>query len=123
MEAPPIEQNSLLFSPSESLLSAQQQQHQHPLTIHIAQQTRMIYIIKYRLSPAFTLVSLANSHMGDMCSPNHALDSPMSDDYSTASTGVLDTNSLSGIGSADMLTANYKGKEIYSMSTSTISID
>ncbi|CAF0735212.1 unnamed protein product [Adineta ricciae] len=94
MEGPSIEQNSLLFSPSESLLSAQQQQHQHPLTIHIAQQT-------------------PNSHMSDMCSPNHALDSPMSDDYSTASTGVLDTNSLSGIGSADMLTANYKGNNTH----------
>jgi hypothetical protein len=46
--------------------------------------------------------------MSDMSSPNHALDSPMSDDYSTASTGVLDTNSLSGIVSGDVLTSHFK---------------
>ncbi len=53
---------------------------------------------------------LAISHMGDMSSPNHALDSPMSDDYSTASTGILDTNSLSGLGSGEILTSNFKSK-------------
>lgn len=44
--------------------------------------------------------------MTDLSSPNHGLDSPMSGDYSTASTDVLDTNSLSG----DALTSNYKSK-------------
>ncbi len=43
-----------------------------------------------------------------MSSPNHTLDSPVSDDYSTASTGVLDTNSISGIGSGDVLTSNLR---------------
>jgi hypothetical protein len=37
VEGIPIEQNSLLFSPSELLTSTQQQ----PLTINIAQQTRI----------------------------------------------------------------------------------
>lgn len=45
-----------------------------------------------------------------MSSPNHALDSPVSDDYSTVSTGVLDTHSIGGTGSADGLTANFKSK-------------
>lgn len=48
--------------------------------------------------------------MSDLSSPNHGLDSPMSDDYSTASTGVLDTHSLSGIGSGDALTSHFKSK-------------
>ncbi len=48
-----------------------------------------------------------------MSSPNHALDSPMSDDYSTASTGVLDAHSLSGTGSGDALTSHFKSKEIF----------
>lgn len=46
--------------------------------------------------------------MSDMSSPNHALDSPVSDDYSTASAGVLDSNSLGGINSADGLPSNFK---------------
>jgi hypothetical protein len=47
--------------------------------------------------------------MSDMSSPNHALDSPVSDDYSTASTGgVLDTNSIGGTGSGDVLPSNFK---------------
>ncbi|CAF3004104.1 unnamed protein product [Rotaria sp. Silwood2] len=79
--------NPLLFSPIESLIPTPQQQQ--PLTIQISQQT-------------------PNSHMSDMSSPNHPLDSPMSDDYSSASTGVLDTNSLSGIGSGDTLTSQFK---------------
>ena len=49
--------------------------------------------------------------MSDMSSPNHGLDSPMSDDYSTTSTGVLDTHSLSGIGSGD---AHFKSKYLTS---------
>lgn len=48
--------------------------------------------------------------MSDMSSPTHPLDSPMSDDYSTASTGIPDTNSLSGIGSGDTLTSQFKSK-------------
>lgn len=43
-----------------------------------------------------------------MSSPNHALDSPVSDDYSTVSAGVLDTNSISGIAGGDVLTSNFK---------------
>jgi hypothetical protein len=46
--------------------------------------------------------------MSDMSSPNHALDSPVSDDYSTVSAGVLDTNSISGIAGGDVLTSNFK---------------
>jgi len=43
-----------------------------------------------------------------MSSPNHALDSPVSDDYSTASAGVLDSNSIGGIGSGDVIASNFK---------------
>jgi hypothetical protein len=43
--------------------------------------------------------------MSDMSSPNHTLDSPVSDDYSTASTGVLDTHSIGGV---DVLPSNFK---------------
>ena len=46
--------------------------------------------------------------MSDMSSPNHTLDSPVSDDYSTASTGVLDSTSIGGINSADVLPSNFK---------------
>ncbi len=46
--------------------------------------------------------------MSDMSSPNHALDSPVSDDYSTASAGVLDSHSITGIGSGDVITSNFK---------------
>lgn len=48
--------------------------------------------------------------MSDISSPNHGLDSPTSDDYSTTSTSVLDSNSIL----ADGLTSNFK-------STKTIS--
>jgi hypothetical protein len=47
MEGIPIEQNSSLFSPTDSLASAQQQQQ--PLTIHIAQQTRKSLIFIFIL--------------------------------------------------------------------------
>ncbi|CAF4316699.1 unnamed protein product, partial [Rotaria magnacalcarata] len=80
----------LLLSPSEMLIPTHQQQQQ-PLTIQILQQT-------------------PNSNMSDMSSPTHPLDSPMSDDYSSASTGIPDTNSLSGIGSGDTLTSQFKSK-------------
>ncbi len=43
-----------------------------------------------------------------MSSPNHALDSPVSDDYSTASAGVLDSHSITGISSGDVITSNFK---------------
>ncbi|CAM4909312.1 unnamed protein product [Rotaria socialis] len=78
----------LLFSPSEMLIPTHHHQQQ-PLTIQISQQTPI-------------------SNMSDMSSPTHPLDSPMSDDYSTASTGILDTNSLSGIGSGDALASQFK---------------
>jgi hypothetical protein len=99
-----LEQNSSLFSPTESTVSTQQQQ---PLTINTAQQTRTLFIFIFILI-YFHFDFLANSHMSDMSSPNHALDSPVSDDYSTASTGVLDSHSLGGIGSGDVLTSNFK---------------
>ncbi|CAF1014308.1 unnamed protein product [Adineta steineri] len=101
MESHTSEQHSVLFSPSEPL-TQQQQQHQ-PLTIHIAQQT-------------------PNSHMSDMSSPNHALDSPMSDDYSTASTSVLDTHSLSGIPSGDALTSNFKNNNIHAIDSRSTTV-
>jgi hypothetical protein len=106
MEGQSTEQHPILFSPSDSLTSTQQQ----PLTIHIAQQTRILFVFIFIIE--FFLL-LANSNMSDMSSPNHALDSPMSDDYSTASTGVLDTHSLSGNGSGDALTSHFKSKEIF----------
>lgn len=46
MEGIPIEHNSSLFSPTESFTSNQQQQQQ-PLTIHIAQQTRRLFIFLF----------------------------------------------------------------------------
>jgi hypothetical protein len=46
--------------------------------------------------------------MSDMSSPNHTLDSPISDDYSNLSTGILDTNSIGGIGGGDVLTSSFK---------------
>ena len=35
----------------------------------------------------------------------------MSDDYSTSLTGVLDTNSLGGVGGGDVLVTNLKSNE------------
>jgi hypothetical protein len=109
VEGIPIEPNSPLFSPNELLSSTQQQhQQQQPLTINIAQQTRRyIYIVENYLS-LFSYFSLAHSNMSDMSSPNHALDSPVSDDYSTVSTSVLDTNSIGGIAGGDGLPSNFK---------------
>jgi hypothetical protein len=48
--------------------------------------------------------------MSDMSSPNHALDSPVSDDYSAVSAGILDTNSIGGIPGGDGLPSNFKSK-------------
>ena len=62
---------------------------------------QLCHFISFHVSVFSTL---ATSQMTDLSSPNHGLDSPMSGDYSTASTDVLDTNSLSG----DGLTSNYK---------------
>lgn len=53
---------------------------------------------------------LANFHSSDMSSPIHPLDSPMSDDYSTASTGMPDMHSFSGMASGDTLTSQFKSK-------------
>lgn len=42
-----------------------------------------------------------------MSSPHHPLDSPMSDDYSSASTGILDNNSLGGMSGAETLASTF----------------
>lgn len=61
-------------------------------------------------------IFLAHSTLSDMSSPNHTLDSPNSDEYSTASTGVPDTSSIGGIAGGDVLTTNFKSnhfKEVF----------
>jgi hypothetical protein len=104
VEGIPIEPNSPLFSPNELLSSTQQQhQQQQPLTINIAQQT-------------------PHSNMSDMSSPNHALDSPVSDDYSTVSTSVLDTNSIGGIAGGDGLPSNFKNNSTHAIDSRSTTV-